>query len=148
MAKAKRKNATRAAKSARALRRSATTLLSATAQFGTAQVSAETNLTVNASVMAPARTRHGLSRPRARQIAMLAIQALYPKGLPEIFNLAELTREANKWLKDHPEYHAAVVSKLSPKTRVHSANGYARGGRAAATALKTFTLVTVVTLDS
>jgi hypothetical protein len=86
-----------------------------TPQVGAAaSLGAKTNFTVLDKVYVPGETRHGArARMRAFEVAQLAIGAVYPAGVPEHVNEAEVTRLATKWLKDHPEHHAAVVTKLS-----------------------------------
>jgi hypothetical protein len=109
MAKVKKKTALRVSKNAWAgARREGVSLAAAAGMF---TVRGEEALL---AVIRPGKARHGL-RPRMGkiEIAQLAIQDLYPAGPPEHFNLAQLTREVNAWLKDHPEHHAAVASKLS-----------------------------------
>jgi hypothetical protein len=81
-------------------------------QTGTAQLGAETEVKLGIEVFVAGKTRHG-ARPRMGpfEVAQIAITAIYPNGPPKDANRAEVTRRATVWLKNHPEYHAAVVNK-------------------------------------
>jgi hypothetical protein len=111
---AKKKNATRAAKRAarRALRDSAATILSATAQFASAQPSPE-GLTVHAVVLRPKRTKYDGLRgyPREGGWASIAIQEILWKNPSAAQNVSKLTRDVNEWLADHPVFPTAGIGK-------------------------------------